>query len=71
MNKFDVAVVKKDIIIPSGTVISTGPVKREWKEENFEIVIEFGRDSSGYFSFGISDIKASPEYFELIKGGKK
>jgi hypothetical protein len=56
--------LKQDIVIPSGTVLSLGPVKREWFEQNFEEVIGIHNDGTAYFTIGINDARLRPDLFE-------
>jgi len=55
-------ILKKDIIIPAGTVFTTAPIiTRRVGEGHYMADIEMNPDSTAFFSLDITDCK---EYFE-------
>lgn len=59
------ATLLRDFIIPSGTVLEEGPVRREWGEKNFEEVIGIHKDGTAYFTLGINDARLRPDLFRI------
>jgi hypothetical protein len=55
------------IIIPAGTIIHSGPVKREWGEQSFSYIEGIHNDGSVYVDLGISDARTRPDVFEEVQ----
>ncbi len=49
-------ILKKDLVIPAGTVFGIGPQKREWAEPNFEATLGPHKDSVVYVTIGQGDL---------------
>ncbi len=57
----------KDIVIPAGSVIETGPGKVEWNEVCFEKEVTLASKSLAFFTIGISDLNNAEGYFEIVE----
>jgi hypothetical protein len=64
--KEDVVILKKDVVIPAGTVMGRAPVKTERVEPFYEALIEYGNDHVAYFTFNIDGIREFCEDFECV-----
>lgn len=64
--KYPALRLKQDIVIPAGTILNEGPVKRSWGQMNFEKVVEIHKDGIAYFTIPYSDAKLRPDLFENI-----
>ena len=58
--------LKKDIVIPKGTILQTAPVKTERNDEHFDCVIGLSDNTTGTFTYCIDTdfIDELFEYFE-------
>jgi hypothetical protein len=52
------------ITIPAGTIIHSGPSKREWGETSFSFIEEVHKDGCAYVDFGVTDARLRPDLFE-------
>ena len=58
--------LKKDIVIPAGTVLSRGPVKTEYPTPIVEHIIGFGPNHSGDLRVDIEAVLNNPDTFEAV-----
>ena len=67
--------LKKDLVIPAGTVFEIGPSKLEWCEPNYEALLGPHKDSVITITIGESDLfgdvmqemEILPELFEIVR----
>ena len=64
-------VVKKDIVISAGTVLSCAPIKTERYTPHFLALVSFGPDYVGSFTIDEDAIEANRKYFEKLNVGMK
>lgn len=62
--------VKKDIIIPAGTILKSAPIRTVRHGFHGEHVLGFGPDGTGFFTIDEESAQLNPDYFELTKGEK-
>ena len=60
-------VLKKDIVIPAGTVMKRSPIKREFVEPHYDVLIGYGNDHFATFTFNIEGIEEFSEDFEIVE----
>lgn len=57
--------VKKDIVIPAGTILQRGPVRTDFGVPHYEKIIGFGPDGTGTFYVDEGTIELNPDTFEV------
>lgn len=58
--------LKKDIIIPAGTIMSTAPVKTvRYGDDHFDCTVGLTDDSCGFFNYCVDDEKLD-DWFEEV-----
>lgn len=60
-------VIKKDIVIPAGTVMKRSPIKREFVEPHYEALIGYGCDHYATFTFNVDGIEEFSDDFEIVE----
>jgi hypothetical protein len=60
-------ILKKDIVIPAGTVMKRSPIKREYVEPFYDALIGYGKDHVAYFTFNIDGIEEFSDDFEVVE----
>jgi hypothetical protein len=73
VSKIKKLILKKDLVIPAGTVFKKGPNKIEWAEPNFEALLGPHRDSVITVTIGESDLfgvqheEILSDLFEIVR----
>jgi hypothetical protein len=60
-------VLKKDIVIPVGTIMKRSPIKREYVEPHYDTLIGYGKDHFATFTFNIDGIEEFSDDFEVVE----
>ncbi len=68
MSKIKKLILKKDLVIPAGTIFEIGASKREWGEPNFEALLGPHKDSVIQVTLGQSDLFGDAMQEEEILG---